>query len=188
MKSAQAEPPEVMTPDKTLELSATQLADRMGVSPRMVNIYREAVEAELDKTIGTKRGRTVYFSPKEQELIIQARADRNGQSTHADKQSAAKKQEAQAQNFQTQNSQTEGQILGDIEGLVEAGDRSAVQLGQQLGQRWANVTIATVLQTMQQGLGQMANQFDELQTAMQLPFSGTPQLPERPQNLLPGQD
>ena len=177
MKSAQAEPPEVMTPDKTLELSATQLADRMGVSPRMVNIYREAVEAELDKTIGTKRGRTVYFSPKEQELIIQAA-----------KQSAAKKQEAQAQNVQTQNSQTEGQILGDIEGLVEAGDRSAVQLGQQLGQRWANVTIATVLQTMQQGLGQMANQFDELQTAMQLPFSGTPQLPERPQNLLPGQD
>jgi hypothetical protein len=164
---------------QAVELSTSQLADRLGVTPRMINIYKCNAENFHQCEIGTKRGRTTYFSPEEQELISRARAQQNGHSAQAAGEYHSQRQAQQSQNFQASNSQNEAGILDGMGSIVEAGDRNALALGQHLGQRWSGMVFASAIQTMQQGLTEMSGQFNELQTAMNLSLTA-PQLPQLP--------
>lgn len=170
---------------QTIELTTAQLADRLGVTPRMINIYKCNAENLYQCEIGTKRGRTTYFSPEEQDMISRARSQQNGHSAQAASDHHSQRQAQQSQNFQASNVQAEAGILDGMGGIVEAGDRNALALGQHLGQRWSGMVFASAIQTMQQGLVEMSGSFNELQTAMnlslaapQLPASQALQLPE----------
>ena len=169
------------------ELSTAQLADRLGVSARMVNIYKVNAEAAYNCELGTKRGRTTYFSHEEQEMIERARSQQNGHSAEHARQNHAQRQAQDSQAFQTSNAKTEGQILDGMGDLVAVGDRNALALGSQLGQRWSGLVMASALQTMQEGLSNVSVQLEELGTAMNCSFVA-PQLPESSQSLLPSSD
>jgi hypothetical protein len=162
---------------QTVELSTAQLADLLGVSPRMVNIYRTNAEERFQRPIGAKRGRTIYFSPEEQDLIKSARAENNSHSTQAAASHHEERQERQAQNFHSQTVNAEAGVLDGMGAIVQAGDQNAIVMGQQLGQRWSALMFGTALQTMNDGIVNMSSQFQELQTAMNISMDITPQLP-----------
>ena len=160
-----------------VELSTAQLADLLGVSPRMVNIYRTNAEERFQRTIGVKRGRTVYFSPEEQDLIKSARAESNGHSTQAAASHHEQRQERQTQDFHSQTVHAEAGVLDGMGAIVQAGDQNAIVMGQQLGQRWSSIMFGTALQAMNDGIIRMSSQFLELQTAMNISLDINPQLP-----------
>ena len=170
-----------------VEMTTAQLADRLGVTARMINIYKVNAEATHNCGLGTKRGRTTYFSPEEQEMIERARSQQNGHSAENARQNHAQRQAQDSQNFQTSNAKTEGQILDGMGDLVTVGDRNALALGEQLGRRWSGLVMTSALQAMQQGLSQVSVQLEELGTAMNCSFVA-PQLPESSQSLLPSSD
>jgi hypothetical protein len=164
---------------QAVELSTAQLADRLGVTPRMINIYKCNAEATYGCEIGSKRGRSTFFSPEEQDMIKTARSQQNGHSAKAAAENHSQRQAQHSESFQASNSQNEAGILDGMGGIVEAGDRNALALGQHLGQRWSGMVFASAIQTMQQGLTEMSGQFNELQTAMNLSLTA-PQLPQLP--------
>ncbi|NET37676.1 MAG: hypothetical protein F6K19_37605 [Cyanothece sp. SIO1E1] len=154
----------------TADLSTRQLADRLGVTPRMVNIYRVEAERLEGRKLGTKRGRVVYFSPDEQEAIAKMQA--RGISVEE----VQRQQQYRATaDFSTVNNQAEGGILDGMDAIVEAGDRNAIQMGQAMGQRWSNLMFASALQSMQQGMLTMQAQFDELNASVSLNLGGIDQ-------------
>jgi hypothetical protein len=129
----------------------------------MVNIYRAKAEEQSGQKLGTKRGKTTYFNPDEQDLI------RKVQLVGVDVEEIRENQQKQsAPKFETNNSQAEEGILGGMDAIVQAGDRNALQIGQTLGQRWNSLLWTAALQTMQTGMVEMQAQFDELHTSVSL--------------------
>jgi hypothetical protein len=159
----------------TVDLSTQQLSDRLGVTPRMVNIYRSEAERLSGTRLGTKRGRVWYFNPDEQAAIARIQSqgiDIGGvRSQHQADQTQATRQHAASA------SQTEEGILTGMDELVAAGDQNAMAIGQALGIRWQQVLMSEALTTMQKGIVQFSQQFTEIQTAIAISASATqPQL------------
>ena len=154
----------------TLELTTAELADRLGVTPRMVNLYRTAAEKSAGRTLGTKRGKTKYYNAEEIELIRKAQI--LGVSGERDR-----TQQKQTE-FTQQNNEAEAEICDGMSDIVEAGDRNAIQMGQALGQRWNNLMWSAALQTMQGGMLTMQRQFNEMHAsiATSLDAESLPQL------------
>lgn len=142
------------------DLSTQQLADQLNVTPRMINIYRVQAEASEGKRLGKKRGKTTFFTPEEQDLIRKTKtAGLNVEESKENHQHRA------APDFHTANNQAEEGIVNGMQAIVEAGDRNAIQIGQTLGKRWNQLLWTTALQTMQDGLLEMQEQFAELNTS-----------------------
>jgi hypothetical protein len=158
----------------TVELSTQQLADRLGVSSRMVNIYRAEAERLAGKRLGTKRGKTTYFNADDQVWILKVKnqgVDVEGVRSHHQED-----RQQQAQNFTATTNQTEEGILSGMDGLVQAGDRNAIQIGQALGQRWNQMVITSALSSMQQGMISFQSQFEELNAG--IAFAASPIQPQ----------
>jgi hypothetical protein len=146
-----------------MDLSTQQLADRLHVTPRMINIYRAEAEARLGRKLGSKRGRTTYFNPEEQVAIVKVQAEG---VTAAE---ASERHQAQAApNFQAVNNQAEDGILGGMSAIVQVGDQKAIATGQALGDRWTALMFGAALQQMQNGVLTMQNHLDELHTSVSL--------------------
>lgn len=155
-----------MATEVQAELSTQQLADRLHVSPRMINLYREKAEVAAGRKLGIKRGRTTYFNPDEQVLIIQVQS----QGINPDEvRTHHEQQQAQAsQNFQSFTNQAESNILDGMGAIVEAGDQNAIQLGNALGERWNALMFGAALQRMQSGIVHMQKHLGEMHTSVSL--------------------
>lgn len=166
----------------TVELSTAEVAEHLGVSPRMVNMYRTAAERSVGRKLGTKRGRTTYFNSEEIEFIRKAQIlGANGTSD---------RQQQKPVDFTEQNNEAEAEICDGMHDIVLAGDQNAIQMGKALGKRWNDLMWSTALQTMQGGMLQMQRQFNEMHSSIATSLDaeylpqltgnhpGTPSLPE----------
>lgn len=143
----------------TVELSTAEVAQQLGVTPRMVNMYRASAEKTAGRKLGTKRGRTTYYSGGEVEAIRKAQI--LGASGEGDRQ-----QQKQTQDFTQANYQAEAEICDGMNDIVAAGDQNAIQMGQAMGQRWNNLMWTAALQTMQGGMMTMQRQFGEMHASV----------------------
>jgi hypothetical protein len=164
----------------TLELSTAEVAQRLNVTPRMVNLYRAAAEKSAGHKLGSKRGKTTYYDASEIELIRKAQI--LGVSGESDR------QQQKATDFTEQNNEAEAEICDGMSDIVAAGDRNAIQMGKSLGNRWNSLMWTAALKEMQSGMVTMQRQFNEMHASVAtsldaeyLPqltgnHSGTPQL------------
>lgn len=146
----------------TVEMSTQQLSDRLNVSPRMINIYRAAIEQRTGRTIGTKRGRTTFFSTEEQDLIAQAQAQGKQAPRQEDKSRAVEDQD--------------NQMIRDMGAIMGAGDAAAIAMGQQIGQRWQGLMMQSATIEMMEGFTKFRLQMEEFNTFTQISGSDAPQL------------
>ncbi len=122
---------EKTTADKTTQ----NLADELAISTRMVNLYRAAAEKLCGYKLGTRRGKTVYFSKEEQDLIIAARY--NALDTLK---SAAREEEEKPevpQNFSESGSSLQEELAGGLIGMRESLHSGGVSLGRNIGKEFA---------------------------------------------------
>jgi hypothetical protein len=161
-----------------VDLTVKDIADRTGLSPRMINIYRSDAESRLGQKLGYKIGKTWHFKPEEVREILKSR------EKGVDPQSVNQHRQAPT-NFHTANNQAEESILTGMDSIVASGDQNAIALGQALGQRWNNLLWSTALQTMQSGMVTMQTQFEELHASVSVELgTAQPQLPDAGPNML----
>lgn len=151
-------------------LTVKDLADRIGLSPRMINIYRAEAEARLGRKLGHKEGRQTVFYPEDVREVLKSRDAGNEGNT------GTSQKFRETPNFSQQNNQAEAGVLTGMEAMVATGDQKAIATGAELGQRWNELMWASAIQTMQVGMVQMTQQFSELHTSLDFSFS-QPQLP-----------
>jgi hypothetical protein len=145
----------------------------------MVNIYRVEAEQLAGRKLGARRGKVVFFTPEEQEVIRAVQ-----------RQGINKKEQNQPQSkpdFSAYNNQAEDSILTGMDAIVQSGDQNAIAIGQALGQRWNTLLWSTALQAMHGGMVQMQQQFEELHMSVSLELS-QPQLTSANHNLLEGKE
>ncbi|NJO74952.1 MAG: hypothetical protein HC833_15020 [Leptolyngbyaceae cyanobacterium RM1_406_9] len=165
----------------TVELSTAEVAQRLNVTPRMVNMYRAAAEKAANRPLGTKRGKTKYYNAEEVELLRRAQVLGNTEQERA---------KQKPTDFTEQNNEAEAEICDGMTEIVEVGDRNAIRMGRSLGQRWNGLMWTAALKEMQSGMMTMQRQFNEIHASVAtsldaeyLPqltgnHTGTPQLPE----------
>ena len=168
-----------------IDLSIKDLADRTGLTPRMLNIYRANAERRLGRKLGNKIGKTVFFRPEEVKEILNERESGNAGNT------GTSQNFSEAANFSQANNAAEGDILTGMDAVVASGDQNAIAVGQALGTRWNGLLWTAALQTMQTGMVQMQQQFGELHASVTVGLGAadlpqltgntmnTPALPER---------
>ena len=160
------------------EWTAADLAAHWNITPRMVNIYRQEAERLRGGTpLGVKRGRKTYFSREECEAIAQVK-QRGIDTTTASARNAQAKAAGDSRATAQANS-AEAATLDGMEGVTAQLDNQAIALGQQLGQRFNSLVLATAMQTMAEGMGQLGQTLGELQCSMEGSITGLdlPQLP-----------
>jgi len=113
-----------------IDLTIKDLADRTGLTPRMLNIYRANAERRLGRKLGNKIGKTPYFTPTEVQEILSERESGNAGNA------GSSQNFSEAPNFSQANNAAEGEILTGMDAIVSAGDNNAIAIGQSLGQRW----------------------------------------------------
>lgn len=159
-----------MTTTTELDLTAKDIADRAGLSVRMVNIYRAQAEERLKRKLGYKLGKTPYFKPDEVREILKSRESGNSGNV------GNSQNFRETPNFSQHNNQAEDGILNGMDGIVQSGDQNAIAIGQALGQRWNQLMWASALQSMQGGMVVMQEQFSQLHTSVSIELN-QPQLP-----------
>jgi hypothetical protein len=137
----------------------------------MINIYRAQAENRLGIKFGRKEGRTVYFNAEEIREILKSRETSNSGNM------SSSRNFQEAVNFSNMNDQAEASALGGMEAIVNASDQQAIAIGQAIGQRFVQVVWTTAIGTMQHGMTQMGQRFDEMHQAVALPLQHSPQLP-----------
>jgi hypothetical protein len=60
-----------------VDLLIKDIADRIQMHPRTVNLWRSTAEQRLGKPLGYKVGKVTYFKPDEVREILKAREARN---------------------------------------------------------------------------------------------------------------
>ena len=154
-----------------LDLSTKQLADALNCSPRMVNIYRAAIEQETGKTLGYKSGKTTYFRPAEQHAIY-AQRERGVNTTEVAAQAQARVSQPQAQ---ATTAAEDG--MGDgMNAIVAQSDQQAVALGQMLGERFNGLMMSTMMTTIAQGFTTMQATMTEVTASIQCSLPPAPAL------------
>jgi hypothetical protein len=161
----------------TVDMNAEQLGETWGVTPRMVNIYKAKAEKRVGRKLGIRRGKAYYFSSEEQQLLWEIKEQ------GVDVQQVAQEHQASAAaNFDTANAQCETSMLTNMSAIAERNDQQAIALGQQLGQRFVNVTYASMMQTMALGMAQIGNELGEMQASL------TVSLPSLDSQMIIGQE
>lgn len=152
-----------------LDLSTKQLAEVLSCSPRMVNIYRAAIEQETGKPLGYKSGKTVYFRPKEQHAIASQKM------RGVDTREVGTK--AQARVSQPVATATGEEGMGDgMAAIVEQSDQQAIAMGEMLGQRFNSLMMSTMMGTIAQGFNDMQTTMTEVTASIQCSLPAAPAL------------
>ncbi len=153
-----------------VDLSIKDIADRIGMHPRTINLWRNAAEARLGHKLGYKVGKVWYFRPDDIQEILKSRETQNsGNSRNS-------QNFGETVNFSQQNNQAEETILTGMDAIVAAGDTNALTVGRALGQRWNNLLWTAALQEMQTGMMQMQSSFEEMHQSVAITLEHTPQL------------
>jgi hypothetical protein len=159
----------MQTTETQLDLSTKQLAEVMGCTPRMVNIYRAAIEADTNLTIGYKSGKTTYFRSHEQRAII-AQRERG-----VDTQAVGAQAQARVSQPVTGATGEEGMNDG-MAAIVAQSDQQAIAMGQMLGQRFNALMMNTMMGTIAQGFGEMQQTMTEVTASIQCSLPEAPAL------------
>jgi hypothetical protein len=152
-----------------LDLSTKQLADVLGCTSRMVNIYRAAIEQETGKTLGYKNGKTTYFRPKEQHAIA-AQRERG-----IDTREVGAQAQARASQPVTTAPGEEGMNEG-MAAIVEQSDQQAIAMGTMLGQRFNALMMGTMMSTIATGFNELQTTMAEVTTSIQCGLPAAPAL------------
>lgn len=155
-----------------IDYSTKDIADRCGLSPRMVNIYRSEAETRLKRKLGYKVGKVWYFKQDEVREILKSREMTSNQADYSGNQPTSP-------NFQETNNAAEVSIIGGMDAIVSSGDQNAIAVGQALGMRWNGLMWTAALQSMQSGMAQMQQSFSELHASVTVGLNSAdlPQLP-----------
>jgi hypothetical protein len=154
-----------------VDYSTKDIADRCGLTTRMVNVYRAAAEDRLKCKLGYKVGRATYFRPHEVVEILKQREE-SAPADHS-------RNEPASENFSEVNQGNGAAGTAGMDALVAAGDQNAIAVGRALGMRWNSLLITSAMQTMQTGMMQMQDQFSQLHESVtvELTPSDLPSLP-----------
>ena len=161
-----------MSTTTEVDLTIKDIADRLSMNPRTINLWRVAAEERLGCKLGYKSGKTWYFPPDHVREILKSRESvQSGNSENSQK-------FRETPNFSQVNNQAESNIIGGMDGIVAAGDQNALAVGQALAARHTQIMWTAYLQNMQSGFMQMQNQFEELHASIDVSFSeiGLPSL------------
>ncbi|MDX2239096.1 MAG: hypothetical protein NW224_00255, partial [Leptolyngbyaceae cyanobacterium bins.302] len=60
-----------------VDMSIKDIADRMQMNPRTINLWRSNAEQRLGKPLGYKVGKVTYFKPDEVREILKSRESGN---------------------------------------------------------------------------------------------------------------
>ncbi len=160
-----------MTTATEIDLSIKDIADRVQLHPRTINLWRVAAEDRLGRKLGYKSGKVTYFRPEEVREILKSReGEYSGNSRNS-------QNFREKVNFSQQNNQAEDTILTGMDAIVAAGDSNALTVGKALGQRWNNLLWTAALTEMQTGMVQMQASFEEMHQSVAISLDYSPQLP-----------
>jgi len=151
-----------------IDMSIKDIADRIQMNPRTVNLWRANAEQRLGQPLGYKVGKVTYFKPDEVREILKSRESGNGGNSRNFREPT---------NFSQANNQAESDVIGGLDSLVAGGDQNALMVGKAIGQRWTNIVVTSALQEMQTGMMSMQAQFAELQESIEVTANTMPQLP-----------
>lgn len=152
-----------------LDLSTKQLADVLGCTSRMVNIYRAAVEQETGQTLGYKNGKTTYFRPKEQDAIA-AQRERG-----VDTREVGTKAQARVSQPVATATGEEGMSEG-MSAIVAQSDQQAIAMGDMLGQRFNALVMSTMMSKIAQGFNDLQQTMTEVTASIQCSLPAAPAL------------
>ena len=152
-----------------LDLSTKQLADVLGCSPRMVNIYRTATEQQTGQSLGYKNGKTTYFRPKEQHAIA-AQRERG-----VDTREVGAQAQARASQPVTTAPGEEGMNEG-MAAIVKQSDQQAIAMGQMLGHRFNSLLMGTMMDTIATGFTEIQQTMTEVTASIQCGLPAAPAL------------
>jgi len=151
-----------------IDLTIKDIADRINMTPRTVNLWRASAEQRLGHSLGYKIGKVTYFKADEVREILKSRdAGNNGNSQNF----------GERDHFSQHNNQAESEVIGGLDALVASGDQNAAMVGRAIGQRWNQIVVASALAEMQTGMMQMQSSFAELQASIEVTANTLPQLP-----------
>lgn len=157
-----------MTATTEIDLSIKDIADRIGMNPRTINLWRASAEQRLGQPLGYKVGKVTFFKPDEVREILKSRdTGSSGNSRNF----------GETCNFSQHNNQAESDVIGGLDSLVASGDQNAAMVGRAIGQRWNQIVVASALAEMQTGMMSMQQQFSELQASIEVTAQSLPQLP-----------
>jgi hypothetical protein len=159
----------IMQASAELDLSTKQLADVLGCTSRMVNIYRAAIEQETGKALGYKNGKTTYFRPKEQHAIA-AQRERG-----VDTREVGAQAQARASQPVTTAPGEEGMSDG-MAAIVAQSDEQAIAMGEMLGQRYNSLMMGTMMNTIAEGFRTMQTTMTEVTASIQCTLPAAPAL------------
>jgi hypothetical protein len=154
-----------------VDLSIKDIADRARKSVRQVNNWRAAAEQRLKRKLGypdPSDRRITRFTPEDAREILKA-----GMNMEDGTEQPPQPQRA---DFSGADANAEAGIFGGMDAIVQMGDQNALAIGAAIGQRWNQLVWTSALQTMQGGMVQMQQQFEEMHQSVSLTL-GTPQLP-----------
>ena len=118
-----------------VDKTAADLASELGVSARMINLYRASAEKTLGRKLGTKRGRTTYYDADEQQAIKSAKYDALDTLKDAGKDSGNEDFREVSEKSSTQpgiQAEYAGAILEMKEGMRSAGLQVGYQTANEL--------------------------------------------------------
>lgn len=150
------------------EISTQDLAAKLGCTPRTINICRARIEQREKCKLGSKRGKTWYFNEEEQDAIRKEKVLGN------DVASARQSERPVTPQFNEVNNAAEEGIAGGMDAIVASGDQNALAIGAALGQRWNSLMWTAALQTMQGGMVEMQQQFEELHASVSINLNVPP--------------
>jgi hypothetical protein len=159
----------IMQASAELDLSTKQLADALGCTPRMVNIYRAAIEQETGRNLGYKSGKTTYFRPKEQHAIA-AQRERG-----VDTREVGAEAQARASQPVTTAPGEEGMNEG-MAAIVKQSDQQAIAMGQMLGHRFNSLLMGTMMDTIATGFTEIQQTMTEVTASIQCGLPAAPAL------------
>lgn len=156
-----------------VDMTAAQLAELWKVGVRSIQIYRAEAEKRYGEC-GRKQGKSYYFSPEDQQKMWAIREEGvNAQKV------AQEYTQRNSVNFGETNTQCENSMMGGMTTITEQNDRQAMQIGQQLGQRFVGVMYASMMQEMAIGFNNIHQEMGEIQAglAVSLPSLNPEALP-----------
>ncbi|UBF28315.1 hypothetical protein K9N68_10790 [Kovacikia minuta CCNUW1] len=154
-----------------VDLSIKELADRARRTPRQINNWKAAAERRLGRKLGYPDPvdrRITRFTPEDAREILKAGMNQEDGTEQPP--------QPQHPDFSHADANAEAGIFGGMDSIVQMGDQNAITIGAAIGQRWNQLVWTSALQTMQGGMVQMQQQFEEMHQSVSLTL-GTPQLP-----------
>lgn len=151
------------------DLTTQNLADILGCTSRMVNLYRASIEQRTQTKLGYKIGKTTYFRPDEQQAI---RGERDRGVNPAEVGQNAQKQAAAApKNTMAEADEVAG---GSMSAMVAQSDRQAAQMGEVLGERFVGVMAASMSAAIARGMTGLHQSMMEMTAGLQTSIPAAP--------------